>query len=120
MDEVEPHDESYQETLGRLLAARDLVGLRAFLVANAERFGDQRQVQEVRAMPDEQLRLIMHRMILSRNDLKHVHAESRRALGVPGGPGSGSSGPGRPGGQGRAPGKGAPRRAEPGGPPHAR
>ena len=73
-------DEEYQRRLGEVLRTGSLPALRAFLEEQAARFGDARQVAEVRDQPDDALAQIMHRMILARNDLADLHPASRRWL----------------------------------------
>jgi hypothetical protein len=75
-------DGSYQERLGQILRLRDPDALRAFLVEQARRFADDRQVEAVNLQSDAELELIMHRMILARNDLADLQAASRAALGT--------------------------------------
>ena len=71
---------SYTARLGVVLSSRDPVMLRAFLIDNAQRFGDQRQVAEVEGKSDEEMEELMHRMIVSRPDLKELHRTSREWL----------------------------------------
>jgi hypothetical protein len=71
---------SYAEQLGDVLRGRDAVKLRRFLVDNARRFGDGRQVAEIEGKSADEMEELMHRMILARADLKDLHAESDRWL----------------------------------------
>ena len=71
---------SYAEQLGDVLRRRDARQLQRFLVENARRFGDARQVSEVEGRSPEEMQDLMHRMILARADLKEFHAESQRWL----------------------------------------
>jgi hypothetical protein len=73
-------DSAYVQQLGAVLRARDAVALRAFLVANAERFGDAEQVASITAQSDEEITTLLHRMTLARADLAQHHAESRQWL----------------------------------------
>jgi hypothetical protein len=75
-------DASYQERLGQTLRRRDPAALRSFLVAQAQTFGDERQVHAIEAQSDAELEVIMHRMILARTDLADMHPASRSALGM--------------------------------------
>ena len=72
--------QSYAERLGEVLRRRDAGQLRAFLVENARRFGDQRQVADVEGKSTADMEELMHRMILARTDLKEFHGESQRWL----------------------------------------
>ena len=74
MDESES---SYREQLGSVLYRRDPAALQRFLIESAERFGDERQVAEVRHRTLDQVEELMHRMILARPDLKELHRDSR-------------------------------------------
>ena len=71
---------SYVEQLAATLRRRDPAALQLFLVQNARRFGDQRQVAEVEGKSREELEELMHRMILARSDLKDLHRASREWL----------------------------------------
>ncbi len=73
-------DEDYQIRLGQVLRSRDVARLRAFLEANAARYGGARQVEEIRQKSDEEMAALMHRMIVVRNDLADLHPASRRWL----------------------------------------
>ncbi len=73
-------DRSYVAQLGQVLRRRDVAALRAFLEAQAGRYGDERQVEAIRGQSDAELEALMHRMIVSRPDLAQLHAESRRWL----------------------------------------
>jgi hypothetical protein len=71
---------SYVQQLAATLRRGDPVALQMFLIQNARRFGDQRQVAEVEAKSRDQLEELMHRMILARADLKDLHRASREWL----------------------------------------
>jgi hypothetical protein len=71
---------SYAEQLGDVLRRGDVAELRRFLLDNARRYGDERQVAEVEGRSPEEMQELMHRMILARPDLKDLHATSRRWL----------------------------------------
>ncbi len=73
-------DRSYVAQLGEVLRQRDVAALRAFLEAQAGRYGDDRQVDAIRAQSDVELETLLHRMIVSRPDLSALHSESRRWL----------------------------------------
>lgn len=75
-----PRDDEYQIRLGEVLREGDVAGLRSFLEASARRFGDARQVAEIRERPDAELEMMLRRMILARVDLADLHPESRRWL----------------------------------------
>jgi hypothetical protein len=72
--------QSYAEQLGAVLRRRDPGELQRFLVDNARRFGDARQVAEVERRSADEMEELMHRMILARADLKELHAQSRAWL----------------------------------------
>jgi hypothetical protein len=74
------NDRSYVAQLGDVLRQRDVTALRAFLEAQAGRYGDERQVAAIRAQSDAELETLLHRMTLARADLASLHAESRRWL----------------------------------------
>ncbi|HEX8967178.1 MAG TPA: hypothetical protein VF937_04810 [Chloroflexota bacterium] len=63
-----------------MLRRRDAPALRQFLLDAAERFGDARQVDDVRARSDEQMQELLHRMIVARSDLVDLHRASREWL----------------------------------------
>jgi hypothetical protein len=113
-------DRAYGERLGEVLRKRSVEALRAFLEAQAGRYGDERQVEAIRAQSDTELEMIMHRMTLARGDLAKLHADSERWLAAHGAsdPGAGPSGPGAGAGpSGSSPGGGpSSRRPRPGGP----
>ena len=71
---------SYAEALAGVLRRRDPRQLQQFLLDNARRFGDARQVAEVEGKSTEEMQELMHRMILARADLEELHAESRAWL----------------------------------------
>src|SRR5688572_14746656 len=66
---VTADDRSYVAQLGAVLRQRDIAALRTFLEAQAGRYGDERQVETIRAQSDAELEVLMHRMIVSRPDL---------------------------------------------------
>jgi len=76
----EQQDRPYRERLGAVLRRRDPAALRDFLVANATRFGDQRQVADVQGKTADELLELMHRMTLARPDLAPLHRDSRQWL----------------------------------------
>jgi len=120
-------DRAYAARLGDVLRRRSVPELRAFLVAQASRYGDARQVDAIRAQSDAEIEMLLHRMTLARADLRRLHPESARwlaARGLPGGPPGPSrgqrSGRRRPGGQPPSGPPGQPPRRggrPPGGPP---
>jgi hypothetical protein len=71
---------SYRAQLGNVLRRQDIVVLRAFLLQSAERFGDDKQVDDVRAKSDDELEELLHRMIVARPDLEDLHRASREWL----------------------------------------
>jgi hypothetical protein len=71
-------DEDYQVKLGDVLRTRDPAALRDFLELSASRYGDDRQVEAVERKSDEEMEEMLHRMILARQDLAELHADSRR------------------------------------------
>ena len=73
-------DRAYAAQLGDVLRKRDVTALRAFLEAQAGRYGDERQVAAIRAQSDAELEALLHRMTLARSDLAKLHADSRRWL----------------------------------------
>jgi hypothetical protein len=77
---VTADNRSYVAQLGEVLRQRDVGALRAFLEAQAGRYGDERQVDAIRAQSDAELETLLHRMIVSRPDLAQLHAESQRWL----------------------------------------
>jgi hypothetical protein len=85
-------DRDYVSRLGEVLRRRDPAALREFLAGQAGRFGDERQVAEIRARGPDEMEMLLHRMIVSRPDLAELHAESARWLTAHGAP---SAPPGR-------------------------
>ncbi|MBV9893395.1 MAG: hypothetical protein JO020_04425 [Chloroflexi bacterium] len=75
-----PREPSYAAQLGAVLGRRDAAALRLFLMQAAERFGDERQVADVRDKSDAEMDELLHRMILSRSDLSELHRASREWL----------------------------------------
>ncbi len=73
-------DESYADQLGDVLRKRDPGALRDFLVLQAGRYGDDRQVAEIEARSDDEITTLLHRMIVTRPDLEALHADSRSWL----------------------------------------
>jgi hypothetical protein len=73
-------DEHYQRQLGEVLRTVDPAALRAFLLEQAARYGDDRQVAAVRDLDEPELERLLHRMILTRNDLPNLHPASRAWL----------------------------------------
>ena len=71
---------SYGAQLGSVLRGREPQALRAFLLRSAERFGDQRQVEDVQAKSPQEMEELLHRMILARPDLEPLHRASREWL----------------------------------------
>jgi hypothetical protein len=74
------HEPSYAAQLGAVLRQRDAGALREFLVRSAERFGDERQVEDVRSKSNDEMQELLHRMIVSRSDLEDLHRASREWL----------------------------------------
>jgi hypothetical protein len=74
---VDESESSYREQLGSILLRRDPTALQRFLIESAERYGDERQVADVRDRSLDQVEELMHRMILARPDLEDLHRESR-------------------------------------------
>ena len=66
--------------LGSVLRQRDSAALRQFLLSSAERYGDDRQVADVRARSDAEMEELLHRMVVARPDLKDLHRASREWL----------------------------------------
>lgn len=62
--------QSYGEQLGEVLRGRDAGRLRRFLIENARKFGDARQVAELEGKSSEEMEELMQRMILARAELK--------------------------------------------------
>jgi hypothetical protein len=75
-----PREPSYMPQLGNVLRQRNISALRAFLVQSAQRFGDQRQVDDVQTRSDAELEELLHRMIVARPDLDDLHRASREWL----------------------------------------
>ena len=75
-----PREPSYAAQLGSVLRRRDVVALRAFLVQSAARFGDMKQVNDVREKSDDEVEELLHRMIVARPDLDDLHRASREWL----------------------------------------
>jgi hypothetical protein len=75
-----PREPSYVAQLASVLRRRDVAALRAFLLASAERFGDQKQVDDVQHKSDDEMEELLHRMIVARPDLKDLHRASREWL----------------------------------------
>ena len=77
-------DRDYVRRLGEILRRRDPAALREFLAEQAARFGDERQVADVRDRDAADLEVLLHRMIVARPDLADLHAESERWLAAHG------------------------------------
>ncbi len=77
-------DQDYVRQLGEILRRRDPEALRGFLVEQAARFGDERQVADVRERDPAELEALLHRMIVALPDLVDLHAESERWLATHG------------------------------------
>ena len=92
-------DRDYVRRLGEVLRRCDVAALREFLAEQAARFGDERQVADVRGRDAAELEALLHRMIVARPDLADLHAESERWLAAHGAgpPARPQAGPGRPG-----------------------
>jgi hypothetical protein len=75
-----PREQSYATQLGNVLRQRNAARLREFLLQAAEHFGDQRQVSDVEGKTDAEVEELLHRMIVSRPDLKDLHRASREWL----------------------------------------
>ncbi|HYU20114.1 MAG TPA: hypothetical protein VEQ11_15610 [Chloroflexota bacterium] len=88
-------DREYVDRLGRVLHRRNPAALADFLSAGAARYGDERQVADIRAKSAAELEELLHRMILARPDLADLHAESKRWLAAHGVTGQGAGGRGR-------------------------
>ena len=73
-------DRGYAQRLGEILRQRDPGRLREFLVEQASRFGDERQVEDIRIKSRAELETLMHRMIVARPDLSDLHPKSRQWL----------------------------------------
>ena len=91
-------DRDYVQQLGDVLRRRDAGALRAFLAAQAGRYGDDRQVAAIERQSDDELTTLLHRMILARGDLADLHAESQCWLADHGGVSPGGQPGGTPGG----------------------
>ena len=97
-------DRDYVQLLGIVLRRRDATALRSFLIEQAARYGDDRQVAAIEQQSEDDLTTLIHRMILARGDLADLHAESQRWLAEHGG-----LAPGAPqGGRRRRPSSGNP------------
>lgn len=101
-------DRAYADRLGDVLRQRSVGALRSFLEAEAGRYGDERQVEAIRAQSDAEIEVLLHRMTLVRADLTDLHAASQRWLAAQsGGSGPSGAGPSRarrgPNGQPRRP-----------------
>ena len=75
-----PRQISYAAQLGAVLRQRNPRALRLFLIDNAARFGDQRQVADLEAKSDADMEELLHRMIVARPDLQPLHRSSREWL----------------------------------------
>jgi hypothetical protein len=75
-----PREPSYATRLAAVLRQGDSAALRAFLLASAERYGDERQVADVEGKSDAEMEELLHRMIIARRDLDDLHRASREWL----------------------------------------
>jgi hypothetical protein len=75
-----PRQVSYIAQLGGVLRQRNPRTLRRFLIDNAARYGDQRQVADLEAKSDADMEELLHRMIVARPDLQPLHRASREWL----------------------------------------
>lgn len=73
-------DSGYVRRLGEVLRRRDPLALREFLAEQAGRYGDERQVADIRSKDAAEMETLLHRMILARPDLADLHAASKRRL----------------------------------------
>ena len=103
-------DRDYVKQLGDVLRRRDAGALRAFLIEQAARYGDDHQVAAVEQQSDDELTTLLHRMILARGDLADLHPASQRWLAD-----NGALPPGAPGGSQRRRPRGGPPGGRPGG-----
>ena len=72
-------DAGYVQRLTYVLRKRDVDELRKFLKHEAAAREPER-IAEVEAIPDHDLEMRMHKMILARPDLGDLHADARRWL----------------------------------------
>jgi len=77
---VTARDSEYVERLGEVLRQQDVAALRHFLEEQAARYGDERQVEAIRNQSDQELEVLLHRMIVARPDLGPLQADSQRWL----------------------------------------
>ena len=75
-----PRQPSYVAQLAAILRRGNPRVLRQFLMDNAARFGDQRQVDDIESKSDAEMEELLHRMILARPDLQDLHRGSREWL----------------------------------------
>ncbi len=75
-----PREPSYPAQLGAVLRRGDPVALRQFLLASAERYGDERQIADVEGKSEAEMQELLHRMIVARPDLEDLHRASREWL----------------------------------------
>ena len=75
-----PRQISYIAHLGAVLRQRNPRALRQFLIDNAARFGDQRQIADLESKSDSEMEELLHRMIVARGDLQPLHRSSREWL----------------------------------------
>ena len=73
-------DQQYVERLGQTLRTQDPEQLRAFLIDNALRVGDDVQVAQISEQSAPELEALMHRMTVARSDLADLHQTSRAWL----------------------------------------
>ena len=74
-------DSNYQDQLGVVLRKREVAALREFLTVSAARYGHGECGSHIASLADEQLHLMMHRMILARRDLADLRPASPAACG---------------------------------------
>ncbi|MFN8525748.1 MAG: hypothetical protein U0821_21830 [Chloroflexota bacterium] len=74
------NDGEYAARLGEILRGRNTSSLKRFLLDQARRFGDERQVDEVEERTAAEMEELMHRMIVARPDLSDLHRASKQWL----------------------------------------
>jgi hypothetical protein len=72
-------DQTYAERLSAVLRTKNAGALRTFLAESAEN-RDPDYVEEIKAIPDEEMEKRMYKMIAARPDLSDMHAEARKWL----------------------------------------
>ncbi|MDO8683130.1 MAG: hypothetical protein Q7N50_06580 [Armatimonadota bacterium] len=73
-------DASYVQQMGRVLRKRDVAALRDFLIQAAMERNDPSEAEEIKGIPEADLEVRMHKMIMARKDLHDLHEESRKWL----------------------------------------